>query len=127
MAYFLKLLLLLKHYRNKTTRLISTIEYPGTKIRVFEVPLDRTSNLYDIPGMGSHNSILDVVEPSVVNQLLFQKPVTIKSTSLTQKSGIAFGGLARIDLLKGSKTNVKVFVSEKIEFLDRGDRQIVSL
>lgn len=106
---------LLKHYRNKTTRLISTIEYPGTKIRVFEVPLDRTSNLYDIPGMGSHNSILDVVEPSVVNQLLFQKPVSIKSTSLTQKSGIAFGGLARIDLLKGAKTNVKIFVSEKIE------------
>jgi hypothetical protein len=65
--------------------------------------------------MGSHNSVLDVVEPSVVNQLQFKKPVSIKSTSLTQKSGIAFGGLARIDLLKGSKTSVKIFVSEKVE------------
>ena len=33
----------------------------------------------------------------------------------TGNYGIAFGGLARIDLLKGSKTNVKIFVSEKIE------------
>ena len=106
---------LLKHYKNKTTRVISTIEYPGTSIRVFEVPLDRTSNLYDIPGMSSHNSIQDVVEPSVVNQLLFKKPIVIKSATLSQGSSIALGGLARIDLLKGNKTTVKIFVSDKIE------------
>ena len=106
---------LLKHYQNKTTRVISTIDYPGTKIRVFEVPLDRTSNLYDIPGMSSHNSIQDVVEPTIVNQLLFKKPVSIKSATLSQCNAIAIGGLAKIELIKGSKTNVKMFVSEKIE------------
>lgn len=106
---------LLKHYQNKTTRVISTIDYPGTKIRVFEVPLDRTSNLYDIPGMSSHNSIQDVVEPTIVNQLLFKKPVSIKSATLSQGNAIAIGGLAKIELIKGSKTNVKMFVSEKIE------------
>lgn len=106
---------LLKHYQNKTTRVISTIDYPGTKIRVFEVPLDRTSNLYDIPGMSSHNSIQDVVEPTIVNQLLFKKPVSIKSATLSQGNAIAIGGLAKIELIKGPKTNVKMFVSEKIE------------
>lgn len=106
---------LLKHYQNKTTRVISTIDYPGTKIRVFEVPLDRTSNLYDIPGMSSHNSIQDVVEPTIVNQLLFKKPASIKSATLSQGNAIAIGGLAKIELIKGSKTNVKMFVSEKIE------------
>lgn len=106
---------LLKHYQNKTTRVISTIDYPGTKIRVFEVPLDRTSNLYDIPGMSSHNSIQDVVEPTIVNQLLFKKPISIKSTTLSQGNAIAIGGLAKIELIKGPKTNVKMFVSEKIE------------
>ena len=106
---------LLKHYQNKTTRVISTIDYPGTKIRVFEVPLDRTSNLYDIPGMSSHNSIQDVVEPTIVNQLLFKKPVSIKNATLSQGNAIAIGGLAKIELIKGSKTNVKMFVSEKIE------------
>lgn len=106
---------LLKHYQNKTTRVISTIEYPGTKIRVFEVPLDRTSNLYDIPGMSSHNSLQDVVEQTIVNQLLFKKPISIRSTTLAQGNGLALGGLARIDLLKGTKTNVKIFISDKVE------------
>lgn len=106
---------LLKHYQNKTTRVISTIDYPGTKIRVFEVPLDRTSNLYDIPGMSSHNSVQDVVEPTIVNQLLFKKPISIKSATLMQGNAVAFGGLAKIELIKGPKTNIKMFVSEKIE------------
>ena len=106
---------LLRHYQNKTSRVVSTIEYPGTKIRVFEVPLDRTSNLYDVPGMSSHNSLQDVVEPTVCNQLLFKKPLQIKNCTLSQGTGLAIGGLARIDLIKGNKTNVKIFVSEKVE------------
>lgn len=116
---------LLKHFKNKTTRVISTIEYPGTKVRVFEIPLDRTSNLYDVPSMGSANSIVDRLEPAVVNQIIFKKPVDIKSTYLTQGSAIAFGGLARVDLIKGTKTSVKIFVSDKVELKTiRGKGQI---
>lgn len=106
---------LLKHFKNKTNRVISTIDYPGTKIRVFEIPLDRTSNLYDIPGMSSNNAMTDIVEPTVINQLLFKKVVDPTYTTLSNGVSLALGGLARIDLLKGNKTNVTIFASDKIE------------
>lgn len=106
---------LLKHFNNKTNRLIATIDYPDTNIRVIEIPLDKTTSLYDVPCVSSYNSVCDAVEPSIANQILFKKQVEPKKCALSKDTSVALGGLAKIDLIKGNKTNVNVYVSDKVE------------
>lgn len=107
--------LFLKCFKNNTRRLISTINYPGTSTKVFEIPLDRTSVLYDVPGFVTNNSICDHLEPSLENQIVPSKQIQKRSVTISVNSGFSLGGLARFDLLEGDKTTFDVYASEKIE------------
>lgn len=105
----------LKHFTNNTNRLITVSEFPGTSLRVTEIPLDKTANLYDVPGIKTRNELTDLCDKSLVDMLLPKKLVTPKNTTLSLNSGVVFGGLAKIDLINGNKTSIDVYVSNKME------------
>lgn len=106
----------LRSYSNNTTRFITTINYPGTKLKVVEIPLDRTSTLYDLPSFTQDTSaVFSLVEKSVALSVLPIKTVEPKQIIVGKKSCIAIGGLARFDLIKGEKTTIQAYFSEKIE------------
>ncbi|MEG1222082.1 MAG: GTPase [Bacilli bacterium] len=106
----------LRSYSNNTTRFITTVNYQGTDLKVVEIPLDRTSTLYDLPGFLANTSALfALVEKNLLSTILPSTTVEGKELIMGKQSSIALGGLARFDLIKGEKTSVKVFISQKIE------------
>lgn len=105
----------LRHYSNNTNRLITLTEFPGTDLRVTEIPLDKTTNMYDVPGIKTDNQFYDICDKSLINTISPKSLVIPKKAILNSNNSIFIGGLARIDLLEGKKTNVEVYVSNKIQ------------
>jgi ribosome biogenesis GTPase A len=105
----------LKNYQNTTRRVIQTITYPGTTTKVVEIPLDRTSVLFDVPGFLTNNAVWDIVEKSIVPMIVPNKEVSGKKITLSEGSAFSFGGLARVDLLSKKRTQITIYCSDKVE------------
>lgn len=110
----------LKNYKNKTHRMIQTMTYPNTDLRVVQIPLDRTSVIYDVPGFLTTNCLPELLEKSVAEKIKPKKAVLGKPILLNRGTSFTFGGLARVDLLEGSKTGVKVYCGESVEIKTYG-------
>jgi ribosome biogenesis GTPase A len=52
----------LKNFSNQTKKLITTSPFPGTTLRVIEIPLNDTQTIYDTPGYVANHSMLAKVE-----------------------------------------------------------------
>lgn len=107
----------LKYFRNKTKRNIQTITYPGTNTNVVEIPLDRTTNLYDVPGFSTMNAVNEIVEKSVAAQINPTKTIEPRRISLSEKEVFAIGGLATVQLLSKKRTNVTLYASNKVSMV----------
>src|SRR5574344_1479412 len=60
----------LRSFSNVSERAIVTSIYPGTTLRVMQVPLDNNSYLYDTPGTSISNSVLSRLEASISKDLM---------------------------------------------------------
>ncbi len=105
----------LRTYKNPSNRSIATITYPGTSLNVLTVPLDSSSSLYDTPGMSVENSMVAHVDALTSFSLTPKEEVKPRSFSLVPGEGLFFGDhLARIDLLSGPRTPIKVYVAKPV-------------
>jgi 30S ribosome assembly GTPase len=101
----------LRSFSNISGRAIVTSVYPGTTLRIMQVPLDNNSYLYDTPGTSISNSTLSRLEASISKDLMVGGPYKSRKMSLEVGSGFFIGGLAFVELTKGEnkKENLQVY------------------
>lgn len=109
----------LRGYDNRSGMSITTANYPGTNLRVMQIPLDGSSCLYDTPGTSIENSVLGIVEPSVSSEILPKRAVKARHMVLAPGEAIFIGGLARFELLASGeeKQNVACYFSEEVDLI----------
>lgn len=98
----------LYHFSNPSSRPIETSPYPGTITPVLQIPLDSSSALYDTPALPSDNNIMNKLEKSVADSLLFSSPVKYKKIVMEPNMGLAIGAIAFIELLSVPKNAFKM-------------------
>ncbi|MDY0345145.1 MAG: GTPase [Bacilli bacterium] len=105
----------LKEYKNISRSNIITQKYPGTNLKVMQIPIDQSTFFYDTPGLGSDNSILEKVEKSVLKDIVPVKKINIRRFTLSKGHSLFVGGLARIELVEGEKTVVGCYFSDNVD------------
>ncbi|MFA7378248.1 MAG: GTPase [Bacilli bacterium] len=93
----------LKEYKNVSRTNIITQNYPGTNLKVMQIPIDQSTYFYDTPGLGNDNSILEKVEKQVLKSVVPIKRVEKRLYTLNKDQSLFIGGLARIELVEGEK------------------------
>lgn len=118
----------LRSFSNVSERAIVTSIYPGTTLRVMQVPLDNNSYLYDTPGTSISNSVLSRLEASIAKDLLIGGPFISHKMNLEVGSGFFIGGLAFVELTMGEnkKENLQVYFPntvtiKKFSSMDRAE------
>lgn len=106
---------MLKFYENKSKRVIKTVTYPGTSVKMMEIPLSNSAFIYEVPGFSLRTSVLGKVEKDVAKLIIPHKKVDDHTRSLTVGESIMVGSLAAFSLVKGKPTTVKLYCSEAVE------------
>ncbi|WP_249030355.1 ribosome biogenesis GTPase YqeH [Tannockella kyphosi] len=96
---------LLTHYTKDNTHLITTSEFPGTTLDLIEIPLDETTSLYDSPGIINVHQMAHLVKPEHLKTIVPKTELRPKGFQLSSQQTLYFGGLARMDFVKGDKSS----------------------
>lgn len=104
----------LKHYQNQTSKEVIQYNYPGTLLRVTEIPFDNSASAYDTPGLGIDNSVLNIVEKSLLRYLRPRKRLIPRSLSIYPNQSIIAGGFVRLDNIKGRAMTITPYFSNDI-------------
>ena len=105
----------LKEYKNVSRTNIITQNYPGTNLKVMQIPIDQSTYFYDTPGLGNDNSILEKVEKQVLKSVVPIKRVEKRLYTLNKEQSLFIGGLVRIELVEGEKTAVGCYFSSEVD------------
>jgi ribosome biogenesis GTPase YqeH len=106
----------LKNFANQTHTPITTSPFPGTTLRVIEIPLDSHSFLYDTPGFVIETSLLSKVEKEVIKIVMPKVEIKPRIYQLAAKDALLIGGLARIEVLSGKTTGYTIYLANPITF-----------
>ncbi|MBO4540967.1 MAG: hypothetical protein J5736_03235 [Bacilli bacterium] len=98
----------LRDFQNSSSHPIQWANYPGTKLRVMQIPLDTSSMIYDTPGTSVENSITGKLTLEEANATRPQERVNARAHTLMPGESIIIGGLARIDLIEGKKNGTPI-------------------
>jgi 30S ribosome assembly GTPase len=96
----------LRSFSNGSSRVIATFNYPGTALRVMQIPLDSSSMIYDTPGLSIDNSMLSLTEADVVRTIIPTSALKGREITISRGESLYLGGLARIDFVKGGHRKV---------------------
>jgi ribosome biogenesis GTPase YqeH len=122
---------LLMDYSNSTEKMITTSPYPGTTLDVISIPLDENSYLYDTPGIYNPKSIISFIEPEIVKYVQPRKEIRPETYSAKDGQSFLFSNLARLDFVKGEKTDFTFYKSNDITLertkIARADQAFLSL
>ena len=106
---------MLKGYKNKSKRNISSEYYPGTGVKVLEVPLSNSSSLYEVPGFSLNTSVLGKVEKEVKAIITPKKEIKMQKLVLDEGDAMAVGSLAAFIMIKGRISTFHFYGAEGIE------------
>ncbi|MRX71341.1 ribosome biogenesis GTPase YqeH [Bacillus lacus] len=94
---------------------ITTSHYPGTTLDMIEIPLSDGAALFDTPGIINHHQMAHYVDKKDLKLLSPKKEIKPKVFQLNEEQTLYFGGLARLDYLKGGKTSLVCHVPAEID------------
>ena len=106
---------MLKGYINKSKKTVSSEFYPGTSLKVLEVPLTNSSSLYELPGFSLNTSVLGKVEKETKAVLIPKKEIKMQRIILDEDDAMVVGSLGAYILVKGKPTTFHFYGAEKIE------------
>lgn len=106
---------LLKFYENPSKHVIKTVTYPGTSVKMMEIPLSNSAFCYEVPGFSLVTSVLGKVEKDVAKILTPKKKVDDHSRTLAVGETLMIGSLAAYSLVKGKQTPIKFYCAEAVE------------
>ncbi|HEX6593124.1 MAG TPA: ribosome biogenesis GTPase YqeH [Bacillota bacterium] len=93
---------------------ITTSYYPGTTLGFIEIPLDDRTFLYDTPGIVNDQQMVHYVSEHDLKVISPQKEIKPRVYQLHDQQTLFFGGLARLDILKGSKQSIVCYFSNEL-------------
>jgi 30S ribosome assembly GTPase len=121
----------LKHYSNQTKKLITTSPFPGTTLRVIEIPLTDKQTIFDTPGYVAEHSMLAKVEKEVIKSIMPKVEIKPKAYRLGAKDSLAIGGLVRVDFLTGKRQFTYAYFSNTMTYqrmhIDKADESFFNL
>lgn len=97
---------------------LTTSRHPGTTLDVVGIDMGDYT-LYDTPGLTRKDSYLTVVNDSLLKQLIPDRRLKARSYQLYEDQSLAVGGLARLDLLGGTKVTCVAYFASALK-LHRG-------
>ena len=103
---------MLKGYTNKSKRTIATEEYPGTSVKVLEIPLSNSSFFYELPGFSLNTSVLGKVEKEVKAIITPKKEIKMHRMVMNAGDAMCVGSLAAFTLVKGRPTTFHFYGAE---------------
>ncbi len=90
-------------YKNDSGRAIASLLYKRSGIQAMEIPLDRASSLFNVPGFPNDNSIFGHKETPKEVLLLEGEPVKAVRYRLERRGSLFIGLLGHLDFVKGSR------------------------
>ena len=104
----------LRGYKNKSRYAVQTAPYPGTKLRVMQIPLDKSSKIYDTPGTPIDNSLLAILDNKNTSIAIPQESITKRSFSLGLGESLLLGGVAMIQLVDGKRSSIAAYFARPV-------------
>lgn len=116
---------LLKHYTSEENHFITTSEFPGTTLDLIEIPLDEKSCLYDSPGIINVHQMAHIVKNEDLKIIVPKSELKPISYQLNQQQTLYFGGLAKMDFIKGEHATFTCYFPKLLKVhrtkLENGD------
>ena len=104
----------LHSYSNHSDRVISSSNYPGTSLRVMQIPLDTSSYIYETPGISLDNTIRSKLDLAGIKAVTPTEPVKARSVTMEAGDTLFVGGVARLDLMQGEKQEIKAYFPKDV-------------
>ncbi len=104
----------LHSYSNQSRRAITTANYPGTNLRVMQIPLDTSSFAYETPGTSVDNTIETKLDFQGIKAVTPTVAVKARTITVDQGDAIYIGGAVRIELLEGKRQEVKCYFAAPV-------------
>jgi ribosome biogenesis GTPase YqeH len=105
--------------------LITTSQFPGTTLDKIEIPLEDGSSLIDTPGIINHHQMAHFVDKRDLKIIMPKKEIKPKVYQLNEKQTLFFGGLSRLDYLKGGRRSLVCYMPNELQIhrtkLDKAD------
>ncbi|MDC3413315.1 ribosome biogenesis GTPase YqeH [Aquibacillus sp. 3ASR75-11] len=103
---------------NKTTGIenaITTSYFPGTTLGFIEIPMDKSSSLFDTPGVINRNQMAHYVSKQDLKIITPKKEIKPVVFQLNEGQTLFFGGLARLDFIKGEHQSFVCYFSNALK------------
>lgn len=105
--------------------LITTSFFPGTTLDRIEIPLDDGKAIYDTPGIINPHQMAHFVSKQDLKIITPKKEIKPKVYQLNEGQTLFFGGLARLDFVKGARNSFVCYLSNELRIhrtkLERAD------
>jgi len=95
--------------------LITTSHFPGTTLDMIEIPLDDGTALYDTPGIINHHQMAHFVGKKDLKVITPKKEIKPIIFQLNEEQTLFFGGLARLDYIKGGRRSFVCYLSNAMQ------------
>ncbi len=93
---------------------ITTSYFPGTTLDIIEIPLDDGAAIYDTPGIINHHQMAHFVDKKDLKVITPKREIRPKVYQLNEQQTLFFGGLARLDYLKGGRRSFVCYFSNEL-------------
>lgn len=93
---------------------ITTSYFPGTTLGFINIPLDRNTALIDTPGIMNQNQMAHYVSKKDLKLITPKKEIKPRNYQLNSGQTLFFGGLGRIDFIKGDKQTFVCYFSNDV-------------
>ena len=104
-------------YSNTSNRAITSANYPGTSLRVMQIPLDTSSYMYETPGISLDNTIGSKLDLEGIQAVTPTQPIKARSITMDEGDTLIIGGVARIELRKGEKQEIKAYFAHDVTLM----------
>lgn len=92
---------------------LTTSRNPGTTLDLVTIKKDGYT-IYDTPGIENHRSILTLIDPKQLKQLIPTKPIRPLVTQVYENQSFAVGGLVRLDVYTKGKATIVAYFSNSL-------------
>ncbi|HEY4601304.1 MAG TPA: ribosome biogenesis GTPase YqeH [Cerasibacillus sp.] len=104
---------LIKHSTGEND-VITTSYFPGTTLGFIEIPLDAKSHMIDTPGIVNRKQLSHYVSENDLKLIHPTKEIKPRVYQLNAEQTLFFGGLARIDFIKGDRKSFICYFSNRL-------------
>ncbi|MFC4183678.1 ribosome biogenesis GTPase YqeH [Saccharococcus thermophilus] len=93
---------------------ITTSYFPGTTLDIIEIPFDDGATLYDTPGIINHHQMAHFVDKKDLKIITPKREIHPRVYQLNERQTLFFGGLARLDYIKGGRRSFVCYFSNEL-------------